>query len=208
MAYFKVPLWLGPSLSVDDVAILAQSTHQVRCVSLLKLELSDTAAVAEASLETFHAENVDESDIVENIELRSTAVLDQNGWLMTYDGERHDLPVIRSRQVRWWRPHRRGLLQLAYDRHLDVGLWAAGRPGKVPALRDSCASVGISIQPIVKLGGDCAPVQSIKSELDVAGTAILGLYALADYRRSVAPLVMGLPSLRASVWSLQDRAAR
>ncbi len=168
---------------------------EICCVSLLTLEMSASSEITDASLETFNAEDIDEIDIVENIELRAKGVLDQNGWLMTYDGERHDIPVIRSRQVRWWRPHRSGLAQLARDLHLDVGLWAAGRPGKVPALRDSCASIGISIQPIVKLGGDRTPVQSIKSELDVVGTAILGLYALADYRRSVAPLVTGLPSL-------------
>lgn len=173
----------------------SRALWEICCVSLLRFELSADATVVAAELDTFHADDFDEADIVENIELNCRAVLAEAGWLMTYDGERHDLPVIRSRQVRWWRPHRRGIMQLAANHHLDVGLWAAGRPGKVPALRDGCASVGVSIQPIVKVGGTPAPVEAAKSELDVSGTAILGLYALADLRRSVSPLINGLPSL-------------
>lgn len=152
--------------------------------------------VTDTAFEIFDTEVGDEFDLLENLEA-CIARHDPAGMtLLTYDGARHDLPLIRSRQVRWWLPDRLAIQRAAAECHLDVGLWFAGRPGRVPALRDSCASVGIAINPLIRVGGDEESFVGAKCQLDTLGTLILGLYALADLHGSADPLLGVMPGLR------------
>lgn len=152
--------------------------------------------VVDTTFETFDTEVGDELDLLENLEACIAGHDRAKTILLTYDGARHDLPLIRSRQVRWWLPDRTAIQRAAKECHLDVGLWFAGRPGRVPALRDSCASVGIAINPLVRVGATEASLVGAKCQLDTLGTLLLGLYALADLQGSARPLVGAIPGLR------------
>lgn len=173
----------------------SSSLWEICCASIFTLQLNQRFEVETALLESFCGDELEEPDILRTLDLRVARAAGPRTWLVTYDGRRHDVPVLQQRMTRWWQFDQRATLDLATARHLDVGVWAAGKPGKMPSLRDKCASVGISLAPTDRLERHGPAREKVKCELDVLGTAVLAFYALADEIRSVEPLANGLPSL-------------
>lgn len=155
------------------------------------------------SMETFHRDDLDESDLLENVHacvLRNAA---SGGALITYNGRDHDLPLLRARQVRWWQCDQAALLLYLEGTlpHIDVfdEFTRGGR--RFGSLTDACASVGVSLFGPKRLAMDrCEiPLEQEKGETDVIGTAIALFYVAADRARSNVHLAKGLAHLGAFV---------
>lgn len=149
-------------------------------------------------LTSFHRDEYGEADVVDNVEAILDHVRGDDGFLVTYNGIAHDLPVLRARQLRWWQCSGRGIAEFAEGQgeHIDLMIEMAGAGGRWAALSDACASVGFSLRGPVPIGETPhLPYETEKCELDVVGTSVLMLYVLAAKARSVEPLSRGLPAL-------------
>lgn len=135
-------------------------------------------------LETFHRDDdLAEVQILGAVDELVRAAAAENAVLVTYNGAEHDLPLLRSRELRWWKCHHSGLLPYLDGKmpHVDV-MRALLRGGKRYArLTDACASVGVSLFGPIRLEVDRElPAEQEKGELDVIGTALLYHFLLAD----------------------------
>lgn len=120
----------------------------------------------------------DETDILAAID----AAFGTNPTLVTYNGSRHDLPVIRRRIMR----HRRYRLEAALRAprlpHIDLFTFphvpAGGHHG---SLQDRCAGLGIDAKTYLD-GRDGRSRMVLKGEVDSVATFLLLIHELAALR--------------------------
>jgi hypothetical protein len=177
----------------------AGKTHirEVVCASLMALEIGPDGELGRAALESFHMDDFDEATIISNVDDRLSRAAQRGATLVTYNGNFHDLCVLRTRLLRWWHFEETGVASYIERDHLDLADWMRAGGRSFPSLRDACAGLGVSIRCPTFLGrqNDLPPFECMKCELDVLGTAILLLHYLAAEKRSAEPLTKGLPRL-------------
>lgn len=169
--------------------------RQVVSVSCFRL---DFASDRNWCLETFHSDELSEPQILADVDRIVGTVAGAGGALVTFNGQEHDLPLLRSRQLRWLQCSNQGLLPYLDGTlyHVDV-MRALSRGGsRYLRLIDACASLGLSLVGPTRLEADRRiPVEQEKGELDVVGTALLYLFLLADRLADRDLLAKGLESL-------------
>lgn len=170
--------------------------REIRVATVLGFDEDGSGIPSNFSMSTFDIETHGESGIIRNVENLLAACVDA-GTLITFNGAAFDLPVLRSRRLRWWLvDDDASMRSAAAGRHVDVMLeFSMAGQGRWPTLVDACASVGMALHGPTRIGPSSFPYAVEKCEADVAGTAALFLYALAGNRRSDAALRAGLPAL-------------
>lgn len=150
------------------------------------------------SLRNFHVSKMPEADLLTSLHDIASKVLAAGGVLVTYNGEQHDLPLLRDRQSRWWQFENGAFLDYLEGRQHHIDLmrersWGGRRPG---TLGEACASYGICLmEPTGVINSRQAPREVQKADLDVVGTAALFFYVAGDRGRSTSVTRDGLTSL-------------
>lgn len=161
----------------------ASPLHEIVNISALRLDIDDQDAVTGVHLQTWNRAEYTEADILRNAGLAIDGALSSHGQLVTYNGRRFDLPMIRLRQMRWWQPSHDVLHSTRFksDHHCDVMEELAGGLGQMPSLVEACAMLGFALKGPMRLASESDVAPEIeKCEIDVIGTAILYLYCRAD----------------------------
>ncbi|THD34456.1 MAG: hypothetical protein E7773_14805 [Sphingomonas sp.] len=124
-------------------------------------------------------------------------VADRGGELVTYNGQRHDLPIIRGRATRNWMFELDGLFPPSPITHVDVMRAAGLGAGDWPKLREACAGLGFTCDPDQDPvgGGRKLIPRRRKAEVDAVATMILRLHGLAAERRDARTLAGGWSAL-------------
>lgn len=139
----------------------------------------------------------DEFDILLSINRVMRTLLDADGELATYNGVRHDLPVIRRRASRHWMFGQDGLFPPTPIRHRDVMRSPGLGIGDWPKLREACAGLGFTCdaeQDPIGSGRTLIPRRR-KAETDAVATMIIRLHELAADRRDPGTLAHGWTAL-------------
>lgn len=139
----------------------------------------------------------DEFDILLSLNRVMRLVLDRAGEIATYNGQRHDMPVIRRRAARHWMFEMDGLFPPHPIRHVDAMRTAGLGIGDWPQLREACAGLGFTCdaeQDPMGAGRTLIPRRR-KAEVDTVATMIVRLHDLAAERRDVATLARGWKAL-------------
>lgn len=135
----------------------------------------------------------DEFDILLTLNRVLQIAVDRNGELVTYNGVRHDLPVLRRRATRHWMFELDGIFPARPINHSDVMRSAGLSIGSWPKLREACAGLGFTCdaeQDPLGSGRTLIPRRR-KAEVDTVATMILRLHDLAAERRNAATLAQG-----------------
>lgn len=172
--------------------------REITSVSCLRLHAGCHAAW---QLETFHREHdLDEAQLLAAVDREVRSAAAEGAVLVTYNGLEHDLPLLRSRQVRWWQCHHDGLLTYldGVHPHVDVMRELPRGGSRYARLTDACASLGVSLFGPSRFEADReVPIEQEKGELDVVGTALLYFFLLADRLANRELLLERLDSLAA-----------
>lgn len=153
---------------------------------------------AEWRLLSYHCNEMTEADLLVNVHTVVDKVARDGGVLVTFNGEQHDLPLLRERQSRWWLFEAGAILDFMEGRRRHIDLlqerrWAGRKPG---SLAECCASVGISLQePSEVVSTRSSPRETRKADIDVIGTAAMFFYLAGDRGRTTALTRNGLISL-------------
>lgn len=172
--------------------------HAILNVSVLTFALGRDGQVGDFDLISFHADEYIEPDILLMTEQILADVSASRGLLVTFNGRRHDLPVLRMRQLRWWQCASAGIRGFAAGEgdHMDVMATLAAGGNRFATLADACGAVGFSIFGMTPIGRTTETPKALeKCELDVVGTAVLMLHLLAERAGSDEPLRRGMPVL-------------
>lgn len=132
----------------------------------------------------------DEFDILLSLNRVLQIAADAGGEVVTYNGSRHDFPVIRRRAARQWMFELDGLFPAEPIRHRDVMKSSGLGIGDWPKLREACAGLGFTCdaeQDPIGAGKTLIPRRR-KAEVDTVATMILRLHELAAERRDAATL--------------------
>ena len=118
--------------------------------------------------------------------------------LITYNGLRHDLPVLRRRIMRFRRYDLAAGLQATRLPHVDLHDFPPVPPGaNHGSLQDRCAGLGIDSKAYTD-GSDDMTATARKSETDVTATFVLLLHELAAVRAHGATWAGGMKALRSA----------
>lgn len=148
----------------------------------------------EWTVESLASSTDDENDILAAID----AALQPAPRLVTYNGLRHDLPVLRRRIMRLRRYELAAALGAADLPHLDLYAFPRVPPGgHHGSLQDRCAGLGIDSKTYLDGNGDTRSRSALKSEVDVVATFVLLLHELAAARAHGPTWGRGLEALRA-----------
>ena len=132
--------------------------------------------------------------VAEQVELLAAA----GGTLVTYNGTRHDLPVLRRRAQANWAFGLEGIAAMADMPHIDLINPVSGAMRTPAALRDACAGLGITMNHlIVPREADPLAATVRKGQCDVSATFLLLLHEVALARRNARPLIAGWRALSA-----------
>lgn len=180
------PLLVGLTTSTKSANVFAQ-----RIVSCAILK------ACEPSIGTWEVDSLtSHSDHEEDVLAAIDAALATPTTLVTYNGIRHDLPVIRRRIMRF---RRFDLQYAAASRldHLDLYECPTVPPGGVAgSLQDRCASLGIDSKTYLEADEDERPRAVLKGETDVVATFVLLLHELAALRGDGRVWASGMDALR------------
>lgn len=163
--------------TTGGLPLLLREVVSVSCFSL------HLAGDADWCLESFHRDDMSEAQILAAVDEIVGRTSRADGALVTFNGLEHDLPLLRSRQLRWWQCHHAGLLSYIDGQlpHIDVMRSLARGGTRFTRLVDACASLGVSLAGPTRLEADReVPYETEKGELDVVGTAILYFFLIAD----------------------------
>ncbi len=170
-------------LASEKMASRSSMLVEIANASILEFDRDQHGLVSHFCLSSFHEDEFAEADIVLNVSSSVAKSVRSGGTVVTYNGSRFDLPMLRLRQLRWWVSSNielRSLLKRS-DNHVDVMTAISMGLGSPPKLRDACAMVGFSITGPIRLhDAKAAPAQQVKCETDVIATTILYFYLMAE----------------------------
>ena len=167
--------------------------HEIINISTLRLEFDIDDRVIGVRLATWNEARYREPDILANASEAIREAISSGGEVVTYNGKRFDLPLMRLRQMRWWQCSHEALRRASTRAgpHFDVMEALAGGLSQMPSLAEACAMIGFSLKGPARATNDYEVAHEIeKCETDVVGTAILYLYCLAD--RNGRPDLLGV----------------
>jgi len=184
---------LKRSKQTDDAAAL----HRIEDVSMLRAYEAPDGTWSEFRLSSYSAKTSTEIDVLEAIDEHLEELVHRGGALVTYNGLRHDLPVIRRRAARHLMMGAPWMTRDEIFRHYDVMMMApGGRLRRWSKLRDTAAGLGIPVAfqlPTRGIGTATAGIR--KSQVDVVATFLVMLYDVSMRRGSEVPIRSGWQAL-------------
>lgn len=183
--------------NVDRRSAGGSALHAIAAAAVLEAKETDDGLWTVTHLHSWSRPDDDEFRILTGIEAVVAEVAAADGTLVTYNGIRHDLAVLRRRAARHWMFELEGWRCLQTMRHRDLMIENFGSPDATwPSLRDACAALAIPTNHCTT-GASAATTgtQLRKCETDVASTFLLMLHALAMERGSIRPLREGWAAL-------------
>ena len=183
--------------------------NEITTATAMRLDFGASGELLDIELRTWHRTGFEERDLLINLLDQIDRATKSGGQLITYNGRRFDVPLLRMRQLRWWLGGH-DLLKGMVGRqsaHFDVmAEFAYGLP-QPPSLVEACAMVGFALRGPDRLYDENAlPPEYEKCETDVLGTAILYLYLQADALGDAAILSRNLTRLGAGLVALGGRS--
>lgn len=149
---------------------------------------------------TSEGDGTDEFDLLFSIDGLLRGLRERNGQLCSWNGSRHDLPVIFRRASRHWMFDLDGLFPPSPIMHLDLMSAGPGSRGSDwPKLREACAGVGISCNPTPDGLALIGHPRVRKAEVDAIATLLLRLHQMAAQRRDRQMLVKAWTALVAFI---------
>lgn len=139
----------------------------------------DEPVVGEWNVERLITVHGEENAILEGID----DALSCSPTLITYNGRRHDIPVIRRRVMRFKRFDLQFASQASLIPHIDLYDFprvAVG--GSHGSLQDRCAALGIDSKTYDEDDDDMRSRMVLKGETDVVATFVLLIHELAAFR--------------------------
>jgi hypothetical protein len=175
----------------------AAALHQITDATVLHAREEEDGSWSGFQLSSYTVRDSDEAELLRSLDLDLDRLRRQDGTIVTYNGVRHDLPVLRRRAARHLMFDGSWILPDDKIRHYDLMLMApGGRSGSWSKLRDAAAGLGIPVAhqlPTRGLGTATAGVR--KSQVDVLATFLVMLHDVALRRGSSEPLRRGWRSL-------------
>lgn len=145
---------------------------------------------------TSEGDGTDEFDLLLSLDELVRDLRERNGQLCSWNGSRHDLPMIFRRATRHWMFDLDGLFPPSPIHHLDLMSAGAGlRESDWPKLREACAGVGISCNPTPDGLALIGNPRVRKAEVDAIATLLLRLHQLAGQRQDRRILVKAWSAL-------------
>lgn len=137
----------------------------------------------------------DERDMLRLIDEALVWVADGNGTLATFNGERHDLVILRRRAARHLMMGLSGIRGSRSIHHVDLmtGHMLAG--GTWYSLREAAAGLGIPVEHRLSTKGIGMAKTAQKGQTDVAASFLLFLFELAMQRGDAGAVVNGWRAL-------------
>jgi len=153
--------------------------HRVVAAAVLSAERGADGTWANFSLDSWHSDG-DEETLLVNLDAALRSVEAGDATLVTYNGRRHDLEVLRRRAGANLRMDLRSLAtlrNLPRERHRDMMTIVCGNArDRLATLGDAVASMGTGIDPDGPLPFEVAtPHVQRKCEADVVATFLLHL---------------------------------
>ncbi len=181
----------------SDRANGAAALHQITDASVLHAREDEDGSWKAFELSSFTIKDSSEDELLQSIDQHLHRLREQNGKIVTYNGVRHDLPVLRRRAARHLMFDGSWILPDDDISHYDLMLMApGGRSGSWSKLRDTAAGLGIPVAyqlPTRGIGTATAGVR--KSQVDVVTTFLVLLHDVALRRGSGEPLRRGWRAL-------------
>lgn len=181
--------------------------HRVVAVSTLGVTVDDAAwRFGDFALHTFLAfEPGEEPALLDFVETRLAEL--ENGVLLTFNGEVHDLPTLEHRRLHHWLfgPSRlRAFRASASASHQDLMQTLSDRGAqRWPTLVDVCAGLAIPCDPTLQGRGKARlDPFLVKGQTDVIATFLLHCFCAAAAAGSDIPLVRGWTALADHVLEL------
>jgi hypothetical protein len=182
-----------------DSLIRGLSTGSKSSEALVQEIRSCSALIAsEPQIGTWEIENLatashDEDDILRFID----QILADYPTVVTYNGRRHDLPIIRRRIMRFKHFGLENACNVHRLPHLDLydfpPVAAGGHHG---SLQDRCAALGADARTYIEADEDTLPRAVLKGETDVIATFVLLLHELAAWRANGSVWTQGVRALQ------------
>ena len=171
--------------------------HRVRAATLLTARTDgDTVEVV---IRSWHVDPSGEDEVVAAIDADLAALGADGGRLATFNGRRHDLPVLRRRLAAHMRFDGRGVWSwLGRDApHVDIMTDAQPAGAKWASLQEEAAGLGIAM-PAAPSARDPAGAAR-QSEIDCATTYLVYLHLIAGATGNGRPLLAGWRGLAAAI---------
>lgn len=170
------------------------AVHRIVALSSLEAEEREDGSwsVARVRSLALAEAGVEEFALLETIDTLLKPIAESGGLLITFNGDRHDLMLIRRRAANHLLFGTSGIGRLSSISHRDLMTDSIAGGGPWFKLRDVAAGLGIPIAhelPSRGLGLPSRPAR--KGEVDVVVTFLLFLFDLADRRGSATPVHRG-----------------
>lgn len=181
--------------------------HEVCAAACLDIAPGEGGGFGRIVLASWHHEDFSERDILVNVIDRLERCCSDGGAVVTYNGHRHDIPVLRLRQMRWWLGHDDLLRRLQRDRtaHFDVMREFTGSLSQPPSLKEACAMIGVSLDgPVRAYESGRTPYELQKCQSDVIGTAILLAYLTVSAGGGNDALSMSLGKIGGALRAIEN----
>ncbi|MES3100603.1 hypothetical protein [Sphingomonas faeni] len=175
----------------------SSATHRIAVASMLKADELTTGGWRVASVGSVRiSDDLDEIDVIIAIDKAILAISESGGTLITYNGNRHDLVMIRMRAAAHMMFELQGVAALARIKHRDLMTESIAAGGQWFKLRDVAAGLGIPVaHEVANAGIGTGSRSARKGEVDVAVTFLVFLHDLAHRRSEAGPVLEGWRAL-------------
>ena len=190
---FAIALAGSKEKSKDTTALL----HHITDASVLCAHEKPDGTWTNFELKSFTAKGQSETDTLLGIDRYLTRLTSNAGTLVSYNGIKHDMQVVRRRAANHLMFEMPGIFPSVELRHLDLmRVIPTGTQQRWGKLRDVAAGLGIPVSyQTLSRGMGVATPGIRKSQVDVVATFLVMLYELATWRRDVGPVVLGWGAL-------------
>lgn len=171
--------------------------HRIRAATILTAR--DQVDGVEVGLRSWHIDALGEDELVATVDAELARLHDERGRLVTFNGRRHDLPILRRRLARHLRFDGGGVRRWveAGAPHFDLMSDPQPSAAKWCSLQEEAAGLGIAM-PTTPGSRDASSAPR-QSEIDCATTYLVYLHLLAGVVGSGKPLLDGWRGLATAI---------
>ncbi len=176
---------------------VSAAAHRIMAASMLEAEESADGGWCVCRVRTFSIDDsTAEIDVIRAIDRALLLVANDGGLLVSFNGRRHDITMMRMRAAAHLAFGMAGIASLSHISHRDLMTDSIAGGGQWFKLRDVAAGLGIPVAHDVPSSGlPAASRAARKGEVDVAATFLVFLHDLAHRRSDVAPVLDGWRAL-------------